>query len=213
MISRRLVTGVILCGGHGRRVAGCDKGLVRLGGCPLIKHVARRLAPQVKDIWVSVNRNRGRYEALGLRAVYDRGARFGGPLVALAGTLSRIATPYAAVVPCDDPFVPADLVVRLSRAMRAADICTAAAGDQLFPLHAVMKTRLRHKLMQDINDGARGVQWWLQLQRQSRVVFHKGALINLNSHADIRACLAKVRNRRVVPPIGAYRRRDLQSVR
>src|SRR5207249_617424 len=38
-LCRAAVTGVVLAGGQGRRMGGVDKGLVELGGKPMIAHV------------------------------------------------------------------------------------------------------------------------------------------------------------------------------
>lgn len=44
VFDRQQVAGLILAGGQGSRMQGSDKGLVLLGGEPLVAHVARRLA-------------------------------------------------------------------------------------------------------------------------------------------------------------------------
>ena len=59
------VTGIVLAGGMGRRMGGVDKGLVALGGRPLVAHVLARLAPQVGAIVVNANQNAQRYAEFG----------------------------------------------------------------------------------------------------------------------------------------------------
>jgi hypothetical protein len=52
------VTGLVLAGGEGRRMGGVDKGLLLLGGQPLVARVAARLRPQVDKLLLSANRAR-----------------------------------------------------------------------------------------------------------------------------------------------------------
>ena len=51
----REVTGLVLAGGQGRRMGGIDKGLVELGGRPMIAHVYERAAaaPSVARVIVA----------------------------------------------------------------------------------------------------------------------------------------------------------------
>lgn len=107
------ITGVILAGGRGRRMGGVDKGLLELRGRPLAAWVAERLAPQVDELLVSANRNGERYAAIGYRVVGDRIPGFAGPLAGLHAALKVAAHQLVATVPCDSPFLPADLVLRL----------------------------------------------------------------------------------------------------
>lgn len=181
-------SGIVLCGGRGSRCAGRDKGLLRRGGRPLVLAAVQSLAPYVVRVWISANRHRSRYAALGLVAVPDRWPGFRGPLAGVASALFHVTTPYAFILPCDDPGVPPDLMPRLWRGLRlhGADICVASCGGRLFPLHAVMKTRLRGSLAGYLNSGDAGVQHWLAGQRWTAVRLAGGSLSNLNTTGDLR---------------------------
>jgi len=72
--------GVILAGGLSRRMGGGDKGLLRLGGEPLIALVQARLAPQVAEVALNANGDAARFDALGLPVIADSVAEFPGPL-------------------------------------------------------------------------------------------------------------------------------------
>lgn len=188
------ITGVILCGGRGRRVAGRDKGLIRVHGDFLIRRTARRLAPQVGSLRVSVNRHRRLYRSLGLEPVGDRWPDYRGPLAGLASAMAGIRTPYVATVPCDDPAFPPDLVWRLWRALcgAGADICVALSGGRLYPLHAVMKTQLRRALFEYVSRGGAGVEQWVRDQRWVALPVPPETLMNLNTLQDLRRCARKV---------------------
>ncbi len=51
------ITGLVLAGGLARRMGGIDKGLVDLGGKPMIEHVLAALRPQVGRLLINANRN------------------------------------------------------------------------------------------------------------------------------------------------------------
>ena len=70
-LARADVTGIVLAGGQGRRMGGVDKGLVELGGEPMVAHVLARLAPQVGDVLINANQNLERYRAFGHPVVAD----------------------------------------------------------------------------------------------------------------------------------------------
>ena len=65
------VTGIVLAGGMGRRMGGIDKGLVELGGKPMVAHVLARLVPQVGRVLINANQNPDRYALLGFPVVAD----------------------------------------------------------------------------------------------------------------------------------------------
>lgn len=109
---------VILAQGTSRRM-GRDKGLVRLGGRPLIAHVVERLAPQCGALAINGPAAFGA-AALSVDATLIDEAPFAGkgPLGGIRAGLvwARTATPLAShllIVPVDMPFLPADLVERL----------------------------------------------------------------------------------------------------
>lgn len=110
------VLGAILAGGRSSRF-GSDKALAALDGRALIDRVADAIAPQV-DALVVVGRTHA-----GLEAVADRPAPDLGPLGGIAGALHHAqARGFTQVltVPCDTPFVPADLCARLAAVGPAA---------------------------------------------------------------------------------------------
>jgi molybdopterin-guanine dinucleotide biosynthesis protein A len=129
-VTRQDITGVILAGGEGRRLGGVDKGLQELRGRPMVQWVLERLAPQVDTVLISANRNLQRYAAFGCPVLPDRIPDFAGPLAGLHAALTQAATPLVATVPCDSPFLPADLVARLHAALMAdqAELAVARAG-------------------------------------------------------------------------------------
>ncbi len=156
------VTGIVLAGGQGRRMGGVDKGLVPLAGRPMVAQVIERLAPQVGPILVNANQNGPAYAALGCPVVPDAIGGFAGPLAGLHAGLARARTPYAVTVPCDSPFLPADLVARLSAALvhaRAA-LAVARTFDQPHPVFALMRRDVFPNLTAFLAGGGRKIDAW-----------------------------------------------------
>jgi len=111
--------GIILAGGRGRRLPGIEKALAPLAGRPLVAHVAGRLGPQVAALALSANGDPARFAFLGAAILADEDATRPGPLAGLlAGLNWAAAGGHAALlaVPCDTPFLPADLGLRLAAA-------------------------------------------------------------------------------------------------
>ena len=112
------VTGIVLCGGRGRRLQGADKPLMHWRGEALAAQVVRRLRPQVAGMLISANRNLDAYRRLA-PVVADALPGHQGPLAGIAAALERCATPWAAVCPGDAPLIPRDLVQRLAATIGA----------------------------------------------------------------------------------------------
>lgn len=112
------VTGILLCGGRGRRLQGADKPLMHWRGEALAAQVVRRLRPQVAGMVISANRNLEAYRRLA-PVVADALPGHQGPLAGIAAALERCPTPWAAVCPGDAPLIPRDLVQRLAAAIGA----------------------------------------------------------------------------------------------
>jgi molybdopterin-guanine dinucleotide biosynthesis protein A len=157
------ITGVILCGGLGRRMADADKGLVRLAGRTLVEHVIARLAPQVDTLLLNANRNVERYAAFGYPVVPDTIDGFVGPLAGLHAALGCTTHDRVVMVPCDSPYLPLDLVARLAAPLDAdpaVDVAIARLGDQSQPVFCLARTRVRGDVAACLASGERRVRRW-----------------------------------------------------
>lgn len=170
---REDITGIVLAGGQGRRMGGVDKGLVELGGIPLVGHVLARFAPQVGELLINANQNLDRYAAFGYPVVPDAVGGFAGPLAGLHAGLSRAATDYAATVPCDSPFLPADLVARLYTALAAAgaQLAVARTFDQPHPVFCVARRDVLPHLEAFLAGGGRKIDAWYATLSVALVAF------------------------------------------
>jgi molybdopterin-guanine dinucleotide biosynthesis protein A len=156
------VAGVILAGGLGRRMGGVDKGLRPLRGKPMVKWVLERFEPQVDEVLINANQHIDEYSAFGCRVIQDQIAGFAGPLAGLHATLSATSLPLVATVPCDSPFVPADLVARLKNALlqQRADVATARTLTQPHPVFCVCRRTVLPQLTSFLAGGGRKIEQW-----------------------------------------------------
>jgi molybdopterin-guanine dinucleotide biosynthesis protein A len=153
---------VILAGGMGRRMGGRDKGLVELGGRPLIAHVIDAVAPQVGQLYINANRNRESYARFGWPVIADDLEGYQGPLAGILTAMRRATTPLLLVVPCDAPRLPDDLLEQLARTLEAesAEIAVAHDGNRLQPVHALLSTALADDLEIWLAAGERKIDNW-----------------------------------------------------
>ena len=194
-LARESVTGVVLAGGQGRRMGGVDKGLVELNGRPLVAWVIDRLAPQTGPLLINANQNVERYAAFGYPVVRDAVGGFAGPLAGLHAALSAATTPWVATAPCDSPFLPADLVARLSAAAREreAAIAVARTFDQPHPVFALVRRDVLTHLAQFLQGGGRKIDAWYATLSVVEVPFddEADAFRNINTAAELAAAEAR----------------------
>ena len=149
-------------------MGGVDKGWVEVQGRPLIASVVERFKPQVGALLISANRNVERYAQLGT-VVSDLDAglsteEFPGPLIGLLAGLQRARTAWLAIVPCDAPQLPLDLVATLAHHATGAKSQAAVArvDSQLQPLFAIVSTRAASALGNAVAQGERAMHRWLR---------------------------------------------------
>ena len=190
-IARTDITGVVFAGGQGRRMGGVDKGLVELDGRALVAHVIERLAPQVGELVINANQNRDRYAAFGYPVVADVIPDFAGPLAGLHAAMATATTPYVVTSPCDSPFLPADLVARLTLALTATplDLAVARTFDQPHPVFSLVRTDVRPHLEAFLRGGGRKIDAWYATLRVADVRFddEADAFRNINTAAELAA--------------------------
>lgn len=182
------ITGLILAGGMARRMGGGDKGLQSFRGRPLIVHAIDRLAPQVNDMLISANRNRDTYAALGYPVIADAVGGFAGPLAGLHAGLCACTTALLVSVPCDSPFLPADLVARLHAALIQADaqVALAQSGGRAQRVCALYRRGVLDNLTTFLDGGGRQVEAWHVGLKAVEVAFpDAAAFANINTPEEL----------------------------
>jgi molybdenum cofactor guanylyltransferase len=160
--------GLLLAGGQSRRMGGGDKALRPLGGVSLLERVIARLRPQVAALVINANGDPSRFGDFGLPVVADSVPDFAGPLAGVLAGLDWTAEhhpewDFVVSVATDAPFLPGDLVERLTGGLAAAgaDLACAASGGRAHPVFGLWPVRLRSDLRHAVVvEGVRKVDQW-----------------------------------------------------
>jgi len=185
------VSGLILAGGKGSRMGGVDKGLQTFRGKRLVDHVYERLAPQVGGIIINANQNHDEYKSFGVRVVSDAIGGFAGPLAGLHAGLSVSKRPFLVSVPCDSPFLAADLVARLYARIdeTGAELVVAKTGEQPHPVFSLMRRGVLDHLADFLKGGGRKIDAWYATLNVAEVAFddEAEAFSNINTPEELAA--------------------------
>ncbi len=197
------IPGIVLAGGRSSRM-GRDKAGVEVGGRSLLTRTIERLRPQCGPLVVS--RHDGTLDGPdhGLPLVADGVAGRAGPLAGILAGLDWVAevnpaATHAVTVPVDAPFLPTDLVVRLTAAREAASAgaCCAASGERRHPVVALWPVAARHRLREALAiEGLRRLGAFLDRLDPavaSWPVEPFDPFLNLNAPADLAAAEAIAR--------------------
>jgi molybdenum cofactor guanylyltransferase len=180
------ITGLVLAGGLGRRMGGVDKGLQLLHGQAMVVHVLSRLTPQVSEVVINANQNRDVYAGFGHPVVGDEVSGFAGPLAGLHAGMKAARHPLLVTVPCDSPFLPADLVARLSAALGDHDLAVAKTGDQPHPVFSLVRKSVLGNLETFLQQGGRKIDAWYGKLRFVEVPFEdEAAFRNINTLEEL----------------------------
>lgn len=188
--SPRPVSGVILAGGRARRFKGEDKGLLLLDGRPLVAWVAERLEGHVTECLISANRNLSAYGALGHTVVPDHLPDQPGPLAGLLACARTSREEWLLSLPCDVPFLPLDLVLRLHDQALSGHQPIVRVADETGTHFAIML--VHHDLMPDLAEfiaqGGRQVQAWQGRHPSETLYFGADpyAFLNVNTLDDLK---------------------------
>jgi molybdopterin-guanine dinucleotide biosynthesis protein A len=189
------VTGVVLAGGQGRRMGSVDKGLVVLDGKPMVGHVLERFAPQVDEVLINANQHPEAYAAFGHPVIADAIGGFAGPLAGLHVALGHAAHALVATVPCDSPFLPGDLVLRLRAALERdnAQLAVARTFEQPHPVFALVRKDVLPHLSRFLEAGGRKIDAWYATLATIEVAFddEADAFRNINTAEELSAAGAR----------------------
>ena len=193
-IERSEITGIVLAGGLGRRMStdgqGVDKGLQPFRGRPMVQHAIERLAPQVATLLVNTNRNADCHARFGWPVIGDAIEGFAGPLAGLHAGMRHARTRYVLTVPCDSPFLPADLVERLAAGLAGAHgarLAVARTREHAHPVFALVDRSLLADLETFLASGQRKIDAWYAPLDVVEVEFDDDAAFrNINTPQELR---------------------------
>lgn len=192
------IAAFILAGGESSRM-GRDKGLLELGGVPMVVRVARLVGSVAKAPVVVGSPEI--YQRLGLRAIRDDwpGA---GPLGGIATALRASESPWNLVVACDLPYLTADWLAFLigwARGSKADAILPVSEGG-IEPLCAMYGKSSEAAIWLALDRGVRKVTDGLVHLRVERIeprewkVFDSDGFLfkNMNTAAEYEEAKARL---------------------
>jgi molybdopterin-guanine dinucleotide biosynthesis protein A len=165
-----------------------EKGLEPLAGRPLIAHVIARIAPQVAALAINANSAAAGYAAFGLPLVGDPLPDRPGPLAGvLAGLTWAADGDWLLTVPCDAPFLPADLVARLLGVAGQAEVVCAGSGGRLHPVCALWRPALAPAIRDALAAGRHGVEAFVRGRNLAVAAFadDPDPFLNVNTREDL----------------------------
>ncbi len=167
-------------------MGGENKALMKWRDRSLVRHVHDRFAPQVDQLLLSSPRDLGLNT---VKRVQDQRSGTLGPLAGFEAGLAHTQSAFLAVVPCDTPLIPGDLVIRLTRALEesAKEVAFVRSQGRDHPTICVISSKLRDGLSLFLDAGGRRVTDWMQTTDSVAVSFpdQQSAFHNCNSPADL----------------------------
>ena len=157
---KRRIAGAVIAGGRSVRM-GEEKALLAVGGRTIVARVIERLRPQVTTVVINANGPATQFRGLGLTIVADLRNDVRTPLAGLHAALAWARSEgYVAVLtaPSDCPFLPRDLVSRLTAAKAPA---VARSGGQTHVLTGLWPCGLQEMLEQAMDGGMYRVKDWV----------------------------------------------------
>jgi molybdenum cofactor guanylyltransferase len=155
-MEKKQILAAILSGGAGRRMGGRQKALIEVGGIRLIDRAIACARGQCGAIALVVGDSASAasspFASLGLTLLADALPGRAGPLAGVLSGLdhaAQLGLDAVLTLPCDCPFLPGDLISRLSAAGGLA--CAASAG-RTHPTVALWPSGLREALRQAVID-------------------------------------------------------------
>lgn len=189
----RALPAVILAGGRATRMGGGDKGLRPFRGGTLLAAVIARIAPQAGPLALNANGDPARFAALGLPVLPDPVPDRPGPLAGVLAAMdwaAGLGADAVLTVPVDAPFLPADLVARLSAAVDGRPALAQGADGTLHPTVALWPVALAPALRAALAAGERRMRAFAAAHGAVPVPFAAAdpdPFLNLNTPADLAA--------------------------
>lgn len=179
---------IILAGGEGRRMGG-DKPTRLLGGRTLLDRAiegARRWSDRI----VIAARDGDQVGATDYEVLLDPPS-VGGPLAGLVSA-RKLGRELVLTVPCDMPFLPADLAGRLRDALGDRGAALAASGGRVHPVCGLWRSDRLSELAGYLATGRRSVIGFSELLDYAAVEWEEAAFININTPAELATAEARL---------------------
>lgn len=183
---------VILAGGEGSRMGG-GKPLRMLGGETLIARARRRAEGWSDGVRIAL-RDPAQAGPFGADALLDDPDVWG-PLAGLKSALAAARSESRARVltlPCDMPFLPADLLERLSGTIGDKGAALASSDGQLHPVCGLWSVRVLDLMPAYLGGGRRSLKGLAEQAGFVAVEWPEASFINLNTPEELASAERRV---------------------
>ena len=176
---------IILAGGKSSRM-GRDKGLIEVGGQPIIQYVINNCLPVSEDI--TIVSNQPEYSVFGFPVIEDEFKELG-PLAGLYTGLNQSRHDCNVVLSCDTPLVNTKLLQKLNDNLTGdLDAVISKHSDKTHPLIGVYHKRLAPIIHRALLNGERRMMWLIDQVNSKEVncnLFSPEMFLNLNTPSDL----------------------------
>jgi molybdopterin-guanine dinucleotide biosynthesis protein A len=186
---------VILAGGKSSRLGPGSKAMIDLAGMTMIQYVVDRLETQASPILISVQDDPSEVVVSGLLNIPDLVQRHRGPLTGLCSAMQHVKETsdgqWLLMCPCDAPFVPLDLAIRLyDEALKDdAPVSVVRYENVVQPTFSLWNMSVFQQVHEAVFTAGRGgLMSMLDLIPHTRVDWEQGNIppfFNVNSAADL----------------------------
>ncbi len=194
-MSQHFIPAVILAGGAARRMGGGDKPLRLIQNRPILDWIIARLSPQTHPIAINANGDPSRFNSYGFDILPDHAPDIG-PMAGILAALEWVAprdptVTHVLTVSGDTPFLPADLVGSLVKAVsdRPTAMAVAKSAGRIHPAIALWPVTAREMIAKALNaEEGRRVESWLGIFDAEIIewtVVPYDPFFNVNTPADI----------------------------
>lgn len=179
------IDALIIAGGKSTRMQSF-KPLALFENKPLIHHVIERLSPQVNKIVINCNRP---ILEIKLQQVPDELVDYQGPLAGLHAGLNFLKSDWIQLAPCDTPFIPNNLVKKLSEKIIDTNqkIIVPKTKNQIHPTLSLVHKSIIKELNNFLKKNNRGFINFIESAGYDLITFDDDeSFININQPEDIK---------------------------
>lgn len=199
---------IILAGGQASRLGGVDKVFIELNGKPLIKHIIERVSDIFSKIVVVIQKNgdKDKFNSIlsGGISVAEDTCEGKGPLSGIIGGINNLQTRYAAVIPCDTPFVNPRVVKFLFQEVEGFDAAIPIWPNNFQePLQAVYRSTVAVRAAKNAIESGElsiiamikrlGKVNYVQIEKIRRIDPELDTFFNINTNDDLKKAREKFR--------------------
>ncbi|GAB1269885.1 hypothetical protein NBRC116493_31380 [Aurantivibrio infirmus] len=169
------IVGVVIAGGKGLRMGGCEKTLLKINDKAILSYIADTASPQLDKFLLNSNSDPDIFSDFQIDIIRDKPNIAATPLLGIYSTLdwlnqNNITYDWLMSFPGDCPFFPEDIVARLRAQLHVepkAEICSVLHNQQIQPLFSLWSPSIVKPLKKYIEAGSYSIQGFIKSRPHS----------------------------------------------